>query len=104
MLTSNISFKVFKEKGKNLNLNKKLFFLLRENNEVLKSLSKKYKDSFDSKQFKKYKKNFNFRVIGMGGSILGTKAIYEFLSEKIKKKFSFIDNMQPKKKNKKKKN
>ena len=104
MLTSNISFKVFKEKGKNLNLNKKLFFLLRENNEVLKSLSKKYKDSFDSKQFKKYKKNFNFRVIGMGGSILGTKAIYEFLSEKIKKKFSFIDNLQPKKKINKKKN
>ena len=104
MLTSNISFKVFKEKGKNLNLNKKLFFLLRENNEVLKSLSKKYKDSFDSKQFKKYKKNFNFRVIGMGGSILGTKTIYEFLGEKIKKKFSFIDNLQPKKKINKKKN
>ena len=98
MLTSNISFKAFKEKGKNLNLNKKLFFLLRENNEVLKSLSKKYRDSFDSKKFKKYKKNFNFRVIGMGGSILGTKTIYEFLGEKIKKKFSFIDNLQPKKK------
>ncbi len=40
----------------------------------------------------------------MGGSILGTKAIYEFLSEKIKKKFSFIDNLQPKKKINKKKN
>ena len=104
MLTSNISFKAFKEKGKNLNLNKKLFFLLRENNEVLKSLSKKYRDSFDSKKFKKYKKNFNFRVIGMGGSILGTKTIYEFLGEKIKKKFSFIDNLQPKKKINKKKN
>ncbi len=104
MITSNISFKVFKEKGKNLNLKKKLFFILRENNEVLKSLSKKYRDSFDSKKFKKYKKNFNFRVIGMGGSILGTKTIYEFLGEKIKKKFSFIDNLQPKKKINKKKN
>jgi len=104
MITSNISFKAFKEKGKNLNLKKKLFFILRENNEVLKSLSKKYRDSFDSKKFKKYKKNFNFRVIGMGGSILGTKTIYEFLGEKIKKKFSFIDNLQPKKKINKKKN
>ena len=104
MLTSNISFKAFKEKGKNLNLKKKLFIILRENNEVLKSLSKKYRDSFDSKKFKKYKKNFNFRVIGMGGSILGTKTIYEFLGEKIKKKFSFIDNLQPKKKINKKKN
>ena len=104
MITSNISFKAFKEKGKNLNLKKKLFFILRENNEVLKSLSKKYRDSFDSKKFKKYKKNFNFRVIGMGGSILGTKTIYEFLGEKIKKKFSFIDNLLPKKKINKKKN
>ena len=104
MITSNISFKAFKEKGKNLNLKKKLFFILRENNEVLKSLSNKYRDSFDSKKFKKYKKNFNFRVIGMGGSILGTKTIYEFLGEKIKKKFSFIDNLQPKKKINKKKN
>ena len=104
MITSNISFKAFKEKGKNLNLKKKLFFILRENNEVLKSLSKKYRDSFDSKKFKKYKKNFNFRVIGMGGSILGTKTIYEFLGEKIKKKFSFIDNLQTKKKINKKKN
>ena len=104
MITSNISFKAFKEKGKNLNLKKKLFFILRENNEVLKSLSKKYRDSFDSKKFKKYKKNFNFRVIGMGGSILGIKTIYEFLGEKIKKKFSFIDNLLPQKKINKKKN
>ena len=29
----------------------------------------------------------------MGGSILGTKAIYSFLKYKIKKKFIFIDNL-----------
>ena len=28
-----------------------------------------------------------------GGSILGSKAIYNFLNHKIKKKFSFIDNL-----------
>jgi glucose-6-phosphate isomerase len=30
----------------------------------------------------------------MGGSTLGTQAIYNFLEKKIKKKFSFIDNLQ----------
>ena len=29
----------------------------------------------------------------MGGSILGSKAIYSFLKHKIKKKFIFIDNL-----------
>ena len=28
----------------------------------------------------------------MGGSILGTQAIYDFLKHKIKKNFIFIDN------------
>ncbi len=32
----------------------------------------------------------------MGGSILGTKAIYQFLNHKIKKKFFFIDNLKSK--------
>ena len=30
----------------------------------------------------------------MGGSILGAHAIYDFLNEKIKKKFYFIENLQ----------
>ena len=48
-------------------------------------------------------KNLNFRVIGMGGSTLGSQTIYDFLKHKIKKRFTFIDNLQPKKiKNKKK--
>ena len=39
----------------------------------------------------------------MGGSILGTKAIYDFLNHKVKKKFIFFDNLQnSSKKNKKK--
>ena len=33
----------------------------------------------------------------MGGSILGTKAIYKFLQHKIKKKVHFIDNLSNKK-------
>ena len=30
----------------------------------------------------------------MGGSILGTKTIYDFLKHKIKKNFLFVDNLQ----------
>ena len=40
----------------------------------------------------------------MGGSTLGTQAIYDFLENKIKKKFSFLDNLQAnKERNEKKK-
>ena len=40
----------------------------------------------------------------MGGSILGTQAIYDFLNDKINKKFSFVNNLHPQnKKNKEKK-
>ena len=93
MLTSNILFKNFREKKKNLKLTKKFYSFLKDKNEVLNSLSKNYKDSFDQKFLNKYKKNNDFRVIGMGGSTLGTQTIYQFLNEKIKKNFSFIDNL-----------
>jgi glucose-6-phosphate isomerase len=93
MLTSNILFKNFREKKKNPKQTKKFYSLLKDKNEVLNSLCKNYKDSFDQKFLNKYKKNNDFRVIGMGGSTLGTQTIYQFLNEKIKKKFSFIDNL-----------
>ena len=41
----------------------------------------------DLKNFKKFKK---IVVIGMGGSILGTEAIYQFLENKIKKRYIFL--------------
>ena len=31
-----------------------------------------------------------FSVIGMGGSIIGTQAIHDFLKHKIKKKLTFM--------------
>ena len=104
MFTSNILFKNFKENKKNPKLNKKLFSLFKDRNEVLNSLSKNYLDSFDQQNLNKYKKDKDFRVIGMGGSTLGAQAIFDFLNEKIKKNFSFIDNIEVKKKISKKKN
>ena len=90
MLTKSInlkSFKIFKNKKK---IEKKLKVLLNEKNQLIKSLSKSYNDRYD---LKKIKSNKNFRVIGMGGSALGSQAIYNFLREKIKKNFLFFNNL-----------
>ena len=61
---------------------------------IIKSLSKSYSYSYKIKQLKKYKSFYNYRVIGMGGSILGTQAIYDFLRHKINKKFFFFNNLR----------
>ena len=104
MLTTGISIINFKIKANESKVKKKLISLIKSKNHVISSLSKNYKNSFDKKKLKKYKKDLNYRVIGMGGSTLGTQAIYDFLNDKIKKKFSFIDNLQvSQKKNKKNK-
>ena len=68
--------------------------LLSDKSEILRSLGKDYSYSYTKKQLKKYKIFQNYRVIGMGGSILGTQAIYDFLKHKIHKKFLFINNLQ----------
>ena len=103
MLTKNIKLKLFKEKKLNENLKKKLTTLLNEENFIIKSLKKEYKNNFNKKTISKFKNFINYRVIGMGGSSLGTQAIYDFLEHKIKKKFEFLDNLKSHtKKNKKK--
>ena len=102
MFLKEIDFKEFNLK-KNLSLKKKLNKILNKKNPVIESLDKNYKNSYDKKLLNKYKKSLNFRVIGMGGSILGTQAIYDFLRHKIKRKFEFINNLDSSLKNKIKK-
>ena len=103
MLTKNIKLKLFKKKKLNKNIKKKLITLLNEENFIIKSLKKEYKNNFNKKTISKFKNFINYRVIGMGGSSLGTQAIYDFLEHKIKKKFEFLDNLKSHiKKNKKK--
>jgi len=100
MLTKNIKFKNFLTKTKKFNIknitNKliKNYYLGKE--KILISLSKNYKYSYDKNLVNKYKKFNSFRLIGMGGSILGAEAIYDFLQHKIKKNFYFINNLQNK--------
>jgi len=94
MLTKGVKFTNFKTKEKSLLIKKKLISLLKSKNEILNSLSQNYKDNFTKKILLKYKRKTNYRVIGMGGSSLGTQTIYDFLKYKIKKKFIFSDNLQ----------
>ena len=95
MLTSGIFFKTFKTKKIKTSLVKKKFLeLIKEKNQVIQSLSKEYENSFDSKIIKKIKSSSDYRIIGMGGSSLGARAIYNFLKSKISKKFIFVDNLQ----------
>ena len=95
MLGKNIKFSNFIFKRKISNKKKILSIfkkLIKEKNEIILSLGKNYKDSFSKKKINKIKKKKHFLLIGMGGSILGAKAIYKFLSPK-NKEFSFIDNL-----------
>ena len=60
MLGKNIKFKNFDLKKKNFNKKKKIFSiyknLIKEKNEVILSLDKRYKDSFSKKKVKKLEK------------------------------------------------
>ena len=101
MLTSGIYFKNFKnnKKTNNSQVKKKLLLLSKEKNYILDSIKKNYKDSFSKIIINKYKKYSIFKVIGMGGSTLGTQSIYGFLKDVVKKDFIFIDNLRQKKLN-----
>ena len=93
MITKNIIFKNFNLKLNNDKIKKDIKLVLKEKSIIIKSLSPKYKNYYNKKTIQKLKNYLNVRIIGMGGSALGAKSIYEFLKHKIKKKFSFIDNL-----------
>ena len=84
--------------NQNLKKTKKVFssFLVDlKNNQIplLKSYEKNYEFDFSATTVKKFSKYRNIVVIGMGGSILGTKSIYSFLKKRIKKEVFFFDNL-----------
>ena len=93
----NLKLKFSKKKENYIKKNIKIFideikgdFVKRKN--VFHVFNKDYQ--FNTKNLEKFKKLNSIIIIGMGGSILGTKAIYEFLKHKIKKKVHFIDNLE----------
>jgi len=94
MLSKNINFKNFGHKSKNLKLKKDLKNILNQNSEILQSLTTGYKYQYNKSLIKKIKKEKTLKIIGMGGSILGTHAIHDFLKHKIKKKIIFYDSLE----------
>ena len=94
MLTKKINFKNFNLKKIDKGIKKDLKKLLKEKNTILDSLSKNYKNSYSKKNISNLKNYKNINVVGMGGSILGTEAIFDFLKPKIKKNFEFINNLE----------
>ena len=95
MFGKNIKFRNFLSNNR-FNKNKSILYkiyknVIDEKNEILLSLSRNYKDSYSKKILKKINKINDIFLIGMGGSILGAKAIYNFLNPK-NKKFLFVDN------------
>ena len=98
MFTKKINFKNFRIKKFNKEILKDLNLIIKEKNKVIESLSTSYKYSYNKAILSKIKKYSDIRVIGMGGSILGTEAIYDFLRDKVKKNFYFINNLQSSKK------
>ena len=96
MFSKKIKIKNFQYKKKNKNILRILSSLLKDQSQLILSLGSKYKNNYNYKKLVNKLEKQNVRIFGMGGSILGAKAIYDFLKEKIKKKFYFIDNIDEK--------
>jgi len=97
-LKNNITFKNnFFNKSNKKNNKKKIFQKLNKyinrQNSPLAFLSTKNSLQLNIKKLNKFKKFKTIVILGMGGSILGTKSIYSIFEKKIKKKFIFIDNI-----------
>ena len=98
MLTKNIFFQNFKVKRFNIKIKKNYISSIKKEiknkKNLLFSFTNKYQQSYSKSYLIKLKKKFPIiNVIGMGGSILGSKAIYHFLRDKIKPKIFFKDNL-----------
>ena len=70
---------------------------IKNSKKTLNILDSKFKFNFKTKDLEKFRKFRTIALIGMGGSILGSEAVYNYLEEKIKKKIYFFDNLDEKK-------
>ncbi len=66
---------------------------LKLNKDVFHSFGKKFQLNIQLSKLRKFKKFKRIVIIGMGGSILGSEAINNFLKEKTKKELIFINNL-----------
>ena len=93
MPNKDINFKNFLNIKRSPKVKKSLEFLLENQPQLFNTFKPSYKYSYSKKLISKYKKFLNIRIIGMGGSILGCEAIHDFLKKKIKKKMTFVNNL-----------
>ena len=95
MFSKNLSYKNFNFSKPNISsknkISKALKNFISEKSSILSSMSNNYKDSYNKSFLSKFKNINEIFLIGMGGSVLGAKAIYSFLKPK-KKKLIFIDD------------
>ena len=103
MLSEGIKFKGFNSAKSNIKVKKYLEQILKNRSQLFQSLGQKYKDKYNINFIKNLVKKDDVRLIGVGGSSLGGQAIYNFLFNKVKKNFQFVDNISNKNKIKKKK-
>ena len=66
---------------------------VKDTRKTLHVLDDELKFNFKTRDLKKFKKFKTIVLIGMGGSILGSEAIYNFFKKKIKKKFYFFNDL-----------
>ena len=100
IIYKNFIQKEFFNSKNNKKINKKFFdilnnitFNLDSSKSAINSLSNKFKFNFKIKDLNRFKKFNTVVIIGMGGSILGSEAIYFFLKKRIKKDFIFLNNI-----------
>lgn len=72
---------------------KEILLKINHKNSIYNIFNKKLNLNFKFNKLKRFKKYQNIVIIGMGGSILGSEAIYDFLKKKIRKKIFFFDNL-----------
>ena len=100
LLKNHIQKEYFKDSElKKFNKKYKKIFLeinkdIKNPKKTINVIDNNFKFNFKINDLKKFKKFKNIAILGMGGSVLGSKAIYKFLEKKIKKKIYFFDNLQ----------
>ncbi len=92
---NNVSLKKLTKKFEDINF--EISNDIKNKKKTLNVLDNQFKFNFKIKDLEKFKKFRIIALVGMGGSILGAEAIYNFLEKKIKKKIYFFDNLDVKK-------
>ena len=93
-----LNYKIIKKISKNYKkIFNEIFFEKNNPNKIFNLFSENFRFNFDLNEIQKFKKFKKIAIIGMGGSILGSEAINNFLEKKIKKKVYFFDNLEQEK-------